>query len=91
MPRGGSRSRPDEVLICGKPVRRGEPITEYELEILTRLAMGCFAKEIAWEIGLSQRTVEHYSQRLSVKLGARNNMHAVAIAISRGVIPALLG
>ena len=43
-----------------------------ETQCLDRLALGKTAKEIAADIGLSHRTVEHYLENIRHKLGVEN-------------------
>jgi DNA-binding NarL/FixJ family response regulator len=78
-------SRADEIVICGAQ------LTKRERDVLLLMAEGWVSKEIGRQLALSHRTVEIYRKRIAEKLGARSGMHAVAIAISREVIPALLG
>ncbi|WP_343699595.1 helix-turn-helix transcriptional regulator [Caulobacter sp.] len=48
---------------------------------------GHTAVEIGFILGLSYRTVNQYLSDAYKRLGARNRMQAVAIAIQRGEIP----
>lgn len=58
-----------------------------ELEILTPIAMGASAKEIARDLKITARTVECHIMHLKLKMGARNRAHLVAIALDQGIIP----
>jgi DNA-binding NarL/FixJ family response regulator len=78
-------SRADETIVCG------QPLTPREMQVLLLMTEGYVAKEIGRKLTLSARTVEIYRHRAVYKLGARSGMHAVALAISRGLVPALLG
>jgi DNA-binding NarL/FixJ family response regulator len=64
-------------------------LTRRELEILALMAEGFGSKAIGWKLNISHRTIEIYRGRIKGKLGARCGMHAVAIAISKGIIPIL--
>lgn len=57
-----------------------------ELEILSLFAQGESAKRIALLLRLSHRTVETHSASIIVKLGARNRINAVAIAVYAGLV-----
>ncbi|GGL36196.1 response regulator transcription factor [Caulobacter rhizosphaerae] len=50
---------------------------------------GHTAVEIAFVLGLSYRTVNQYLSDAYKRLGARNRMQAVSIAVRRGEIPAV--
>ncbi len=52
-----------------------------EIEVLTWAARGKFASEIAAILHISKRTVYMHAGAAVKKLGARNQMHAVATAI----------
>lgn len=54
--------------------------------LLLLLADGYSKPEIARATGWSYETLKDYSERIRLKLGARNTTHAVAIAIRNGLI-----
>ena len=56
-----------------------QKLTPREREILTKLAEGRQSKTIAWEFGITPRTVEMHRSNILSKLGARNTSQAVAI------------
>ena len=56
-----------------------EKLTPREREILAKLAEGRQSKMIAWECGITPRTVEMHRSNILTKLGARNTSQAVAI------------
>ncbi len=62
------------------------PLDAVELEALTLFAAGKTADEIAAALGVSKSMAAHYLRVAARKLGARNRVHAVAIAIRKGVI-----
>lgn len=65
----------------------GRDFTHREWQTLVLSAQGLYSKEIGWHLGgLSSRTIEVYKANFTEKLGARNAVHAVAIAISKGLI-----
>lgn len=61
-------------------------LTDREREILDLLAIGMTSAEIAKRLYLATNTVRTYCQVLLSKLGARNRMHAVAIARDLGLV-----
>lgn len=61
-------------------------LTEVELEALRDLAAGRTHNEIADQRGVSPATIKKRLERAREVLGARNAVHAVAIATRRGLI-----
>lgn len=61
-------------------------LTEVELEALRDLAAGLTHNEIAEQRGVSPATIKKRLERAREVLGARNAVHAVAIATRRGLI-----
>ena len=61
-------------------------LTRREREILTLASGGMTTDQIAAQIGISRATVHTYVTRAISKLGAVNRMHAVAVAVSLGLI-----
>ncbi|HEY6027825.1 MAG TPA: LuxR C-terminal-related transcriptional regulator [Pseudolabrys sp.] len=57
-----------------------------ELEALTLFANGQSADEIAAALNVSQGMAHHYLRVAARKLGARNRVHAVAVAVRNGLI-----
>lgn len=55
-------------------------LSKRETEVLLGLADGHPSKAIAWNLGISTRTVEMHRSNIMSKLGARNTSHAAAIA-----------
>ncbi len=64
------------------------PLDKNELEALTFFANGKSADEIASILGVSQSMAHHYLRIAARKLGARNRVHAVAIAVRMGLVHA---
>ena len=60
-------------------------LTPRERQILGALAEGRQSKMIAWELGISVRTVELHRSNILTKLSARNTSQAVALAKAAGV------
>jgi len=62
------------------------PLDAAELEALSLFASGKTADEIAVALGVSKSVALHYLRVAARKLGARNRVHAVAIAVRKGLI-----
>ncbi len=61
-------------------------LDELEAEALRLFASGKTADEIAVALGVSKSLATHYLRVAARKLGARNRVHAVAIAVHKGLI-----
>jgi DNA-binding CsgD family transcriptional regulator len=57
-----------------------------ELQCLTRVCLGKHTQEIADDLILSDKTVEHYIAHAVRKLNCRNRQHAAAKAILFGIV-----
>lgn len=64
----------------------GEPLTDVETDILTRIVDGAYDREIAGVLGISERTVRRHLAAARRKLGARTRVHAVVLAAQAGLI-----
>lgn len=64
-------------------------LSEQQQEVLRRVARGQTDNEIAVQLGLSSRTVGTHMQAVRSLLGACSRSHAVALAMSRGLLSAL--
>lgn len=71
-----------------EPIKRSlhTAMTERELFILQAIARGCTSKEIAFDMGISERTVKAYLTNIYSKLKAASRSEAVAVAIEQGLI-----
>lgn len=61
-------------------------LSKREIEVLKLLGRGLRDKDIALELGLSERTVHVYVKKLFVKLGTQNRTEAAVKAIKLGVM-----
>ncbi len=61
-------------------------LTEKELFILQCVARGFRSKEIAFDMGISERTVKAHLTNIYNKLGVDSRSQAVAIALDRGIL-----
>lgn len=65
---------------------RAETLTPREQTVLTLLAQGLQNKEIALELGITERTVKFHLSAIYGKLGAGNRTEAVTIALQQGLV-----
>ncbi len=63
-----------------------DSVTPREMEVMRLLAQGFQNKEIAAELGITQRTAKFHVGSILAKLGAGNRTEAVTIAAQRGMI-----
>jgi DNA-binding NarL/FixJ family response regulator len=63
-----------------------EDLTNRELEVLEQIRAGNRNKEIAFQLSISETTVNFHVRNLMEKLRANDRAHAVAIAIRRGFL-----
>ncbi|MDE1150488.1 MAG: helix-turn-helix transcriptional regulator [Azospirillaceae bacterium] len=61
-------------------------LTFREAECLRLLAEGEGVKHIAFELGIKPKSVDAYLLRARRKLGAKTSTHAVAVAMSMGLL-----
>lgn len=66
--------------------RGGLELTEREREVLTRVAHGERSKEIAAQLGITERTVKAHLASIYTKLDVDSRASAVAVAIERGIL-----
>jgi FixJ family two-component response regulator len=58
------------------------PLTAREREVLSQLTAGASNKEIGIHLGISSRTVEYHRANLMTKLGAKNAVELVRMALA---------
>jgi len=61
-------------------------LTQREIEILAMVAEGCFNKEIASRLGLSEQTIKNHMTTIMQKLNADSRTEATTIALKHGLI-----
>ena len=61
-------------------------MTDRELEVLTAVARGDRNKEIAWQLGITERTVKAHLVNINNKLGVDSRAAAVSAAMQRGLL-----
>ncbi len=64
----------------------GSPLTDRELEVLQAAALGERNKEIAYKLGISERTVKAHLTSIYSKFGVDSRAAAVAIAVQKGLL-----
>lgn len=69
----------------GEARARVDGLTERQRGVLIGVMKGKANKIIAWELGLSVRTVESYRAQMLEKLGVRGTAEAVRVAIEAGL------
>ncbi|MBY9079088.1 response regulator transcription factor [Paenibacillus sp. HN-1] len=70
-----SVSKPDNTLL-----------TDKELVILQAVARGLRSKEIAFDLGISERTVKAHLTNIYNKLGVDSRSEAVAVSVEKGIL-----
>lgn len=72
------------------PTRLNRPdrLTRRELDVISLVADGHSYKETAYLLGISNRTVEHYSERIKFKTGTQTLADLVKWAIREGLTKA---
>ena len=68
-------------------VARIDALSPRERQVLEQLVMGRANKVVAFELGISPRTVEVYRRNVMMKTGARSLPHLVRMALVAGVDP----
>ena len=64
----------------------GQPLSPREVDAITLLALGHSRAQVADALSISEHTLRVYIESARYKLGATNTLHAVARALSRGLI-----
>lgn len=63
-----------------------QPLSPREVDAITLLAMGYSRAQVAETLTISEHTLRVYIESARFKLGAMNTVHAVARALTRGLI-----
>lgn len=70
----------------GKTPEASQPLSPREIDAMTLLAIGYSRAQVAETLAISEHTLRVYIESARFKLGAANTTHAVARALSRGLI-----
>ncbi|MBA2240843.1 MAG: response regulator transcription factor, partial [Solirubrobacterales bacterium] len=76
----GSRSR------RGEQEERPFGLTERELQVLHRVAVGATNREIAGALFMAEKTASVHVSRILAKLGVRSRTEAAAVAHRQGLV-----
>ncbi len=71
---------------AGSPVSTQSDLTERELEVLRGVAQGERSKEIAFRLGISERTVKAHLASIYNRLGVDSRAAAIAVAAQKGLL-----
>lgn len=82
----GHRYVPPEIADRLIPVSPGEGLTDREVEVLRRIALGLSNKEIANQLAISESTVKTHVNHLLGKLGVTDRTKALVLAVKRGLV-----
>ena len=69
-----------------KTPEAAQPLSPREIDAMTLLAIGYNRAQVAETLSISEHTLRVYIESARFKLGAANTTHAVARALSRGLI-----
>ena len=64
-----------------------DPLTPRQREVLRRIAEGRSTKEIAFDLGLSVKTVETHRAQIMERVGIRDVAGLVRYAMRTGLVP----
>jgi DNA-binding NarL/FixJ family response regulator len=70
----------------GDPARASDRLSARELAVLRQIALGLANKEIARDLGISQRTVEGHLHNIFEKLRVSSRTEAVVYAANHGIV-----
>lgn len=82
----GRRRVPPEIAMEIAEHAADDALTEREISVLKRVAVGSANKQIAVTLGISEETVKAHMKSILAKLAANDRTHAVTIALNRGII-----
>ncbi len=71
---------------AGAPVSTHTELTERELEVLRGVAQGERSKEIAFRLGITERTVKAHLASIYNRLGVDSRAAAIAVAAQKGIL-----
>jgi DNA-binding NarL/FixJ family response regulator len=82
----GRRRVPPEIAMDIAEHAADDALTEREIAVLKRVAVGSANKQVAATLGISEETVKAHMKSILAKLAANDRTHAVTIALNRGII-----
>ena len=69
----------------GQAARRISSLTARQRQVLERIAQGLLTKQIAWELKISEKTVEVHRAALLRRLGVTTSAEAIRLAVEAGL------
>lgn len=84
----GGEFIPDDVHRLYKARQLRQPLTERELVAIGLLAAGLSNREIAERMGVSEDGAKNHLRHINEKLGTKDRVEALAVAIQRGIVRA---
>jgi len=63
-----------------------EALTTRELQVLELIALGNGTQQVAAQLSIARETVRMHTRSILAKLSAKDRTHAVAIAVTRGIL-----
>jgi DNA-binding NarL/FixJ family response regulator len=82
----GRRRIPPEIAEALAEHVADDALTDREVQVLRRVAIGTANKSIAAEMSVSEATIKAHMKSILAKLGANDRTHAVTIAVKRGFL-----
>lgn len=82
----GRRRVPPEIAMEIAEHAADDALTDREIAVLKRVAVGSANKQVATTLGISEETVKAHMKSILAKLAANDRTHAVTIALNRGII-----
>jgi DNA-binding NarL/FixJ family response regulator len=82
----GRRKIPPEVATALAEHVADDLLSDREVEVLRKVAVGISNKVIAAELSVSEATIKAHMKSILAKLGANDRTHAVTIAVKRGFL-----
>jgi len=73
-------------ITTGDQIGNAADLSPRERDVITHLAVGRSRADIAARLKISEHTIRAYIDTARIKLGATNTTHAVAMALSKGLI-----
>jgi DNA-binding NarL/FixJ family response regulator len=73
----------DIAALVAPPAPTSHPFSPREYEVLTLVAQGLTNREIAYRLGISDRTVQFHVNAIFNKTGAQSRTEAVTLALTR--------
>ncbi len=83
VPDDGAKAAPRELALAAAR-QRIDALTDRQREILLEMARGKLNKQIAWDLGLSERTIKMHRAAMFRALGVKTSADAIRVAVEAG-------